>query len=384
MKWLATLVIVFSIGTGLITSGCEADRAVVQSKDHADAGDAATDGDSDSDTDADTDSDADSDSDSGQTCAETNFTIAVRPVDMLIVLDRSNSMCDDGYWDPLGKALKQVIQQMKNKIRFGLIVFPTLDCMGSTQQCDGPVETSEIPRAQIGGSDAWISANLGPGGVGCCGGTPTAETFLTSLKYLDTVNDGYDKYVLLATDGAPNCNATLTVPCRCTTSDCTGNPEMCLDDQATTSAAAELFQAGYPIYVLSIGSMSQWADVMNAIAASGGTGTFYDAQSSDFLDTLNTITGKVVSCDYDVDWTTLPPNASTDPSLVNLYCKVKDTDPVSEDNIVKQDKGCANGGGWDWSDQDTVTFCQDACDKLKSGACKIITATFGCKTVVIQ
>jgi len=372
----------------LSAAGCESYRVagidtLDDDSEKVDSGSSGQDAGSDSDSDSDIDSDSDSDTDS-DTCHEDNFEIAVQPVDLLIVLDRSNSMCDDGYWDPMGKAIKQVVNQMLGRIRFGLMVFPTLECHSITHQCDGPFEPSEIPRVKIGGSEDWIKMNVGPGGVGCCGGTPTAETLITSLDYLDAVNDGYEKYVLLATDGAPNCNDALSAPCECTTGDCTDNGEMCLDDQATIDAADAMYQAGYPVYVLSIGSMSQWTDVMDDIASAGGTGTFYNAQSDEFVEKLNEITGQVISCDYNVDWETLPEDASTDPSLVNLYCKENETEEADDDNIIKFDKGCANGGGWDWSDDDTITFCPDACEDLKSGACEIIMATFGCKSVPIE
>ena len=48
---------------------------------------------------------------------------------------------------------------------------------------------------------------------------------------------------------------------------------------------------------------------------------------------------------------------------------------------MKED--CSDPMGWDWVDEDTVVFCEGACEAVKSGEWDKITATFGCETITI-
>jgi len=352
--------------------------------------DADSDADSDTDSDADGDSDTDSDSDTDDVCGEANFEITGNVVDMLIILDRSNSMMPTwpatgpDLWTPMGNAITEVTGLMEGQIEFGLLLFPAITCSGTLDQCQAPT-TPQIP---IGMADSaqLIADHVGGGtsDVGVCGGTPVASSLQAAVSYLPTVDGDNDRYVLLATDGAPNCNESLTYPCECTSDNCDLNALNCLDDTNTYSAAADLAAAGYKVYVLGIGGSAAWATVMEEIADQGDGEYYAVADSTDFLDALQSITGGVVSCEFDLDWDSLEDDASSDPSLVNFYCKEDPSDEIGDDNLVGFDEGCANGGGWDWVDDDTVVFCDGACQDLKDGLCPVVTATFGCESIIIQ
>ena len=137
-------------------------------------GDTDSDNDSDADIDGDKDGDSDVDADLDPTkCGESNFEIKGETVDMLIVLDRSSSMATDGLWKPMGQALTAVTAEMEEMINFGLVLFPALNCSGLTAQCAGPASA----RVPIGDPDAVskIANAISVGGVGTCGGTPTAQ-----------------------------------------------------------------------------------------------------------------------------------------------------------------------------------------------------------------
>jgi hypothetical protein len=353
--------------------------------------DGDSDGDSDSDSDGDSDGDSDTDSDSdGDVCDESDFEIAGKIVDMLIILDRSNSMkptwpaTGPDLWTPMGNAITQVVQQMAGQIEFGLLMFPALTCSGTLNQCLAPTG----PQIPIGTPDATQhiadAVGGGSGDVGVCGGTPVAASLEAAAAYLPTVADGNERFVLLATDGAPNCNDASTWPCTCTSNNCDLNALNCLDDTNTYAAAADLAAAGYAVYVLGIGGSVQWAGVMQQIADNGGGEYYAVADSAQFLDALQSITGGVVSCEFDVDWESLSESASDDPSLVNFYCKEDAGDEIGPENLVGFDEGCGNGSGWDWVDDDTIVFCEDACQNIKDGLCAVITATFGCESVLVQ
>jgi hypothetical protein len=346
-----------------------------------DGGTNGSDTDTDGDTDADTDSDSDADTDTDTNCGESDFEIAGTTVDMLILLDRSNSMCNQDLWDDVTDAITDITSQMSAQVNFGLMLFPTLSCTNSPvyNQCGSPSGANVPFDAADPAGD--IADLLGPNDVSCCGGTPTATALDAAETYLNSVSDGLQKYVLLATDGAPACNPTLngsTCTCVTTPSNC-DQPGMnlnCLDDLDTYAAAAALNSAGYPVYVIGVGASLDWATVMDEIALQGGTTAYYEAaDTSAFVSTLQTIVGDVVSCEFDIDWSDLPDEASQDPNLVNFY---------GDGGLIPYDEDCEDGSGWHWIDSDTVEFCEESCADLKSGTWETVTATFGCESIPIE
>jgi hypothetical protein len=397
MSWKAHLSIVgIFVGT-LTATACEnsggANGGDLDADNDADSdGDADADNDADTDGDSDSDADADSDSDgdSDTGCGEANFEVAGKIVDMLIVLDRSNSMKTAGetdLWTPMGTALSEVVTTMSSQVDFGLMMYPDLTCkpLLGTNSCAAP----SAPHVEIGAADAPTAiTSLIAGGAtdsSVCGGTPIAATLNTALTYLASVSDENSRFVLLATDGAPNCNSALDgATCTCTsttTTDCSANNQNCLDDAATNAAATALSAAGYPVYVLGIGGSTDWSTVMTTIASSGGGEYYSVTDTADFLTTLQTITGGMVSCEFDVDWSSL--DSEADPNAVNFYCLTDETDEPGPDNLIGYDEDCASGAGWDWVDTDTVIFCTEACDKLKNGECPLVKATFGCESIPV-
>jgi hypothetical protein len=288
----------------------------------------------------------------------------------------------------MGEALTQVTAQTEGSINYGLLTFPFTDddCSPGDMLIDvAPLNAAAIADVVGGGSND----------IGTSLGTPTAESLLIARQYLDSLDNGLDSYVLLANDGAPNCNDSLDAStCRCSVTSGGGGGCQenwwCLDDANTTQAAAELNAAGYPVYVLGIGDSMEWADVMDAIALAGGTGSYIPADSADFEEVLLGIVGGIMSCDFDVDWDSLSDSTAQDPDKVNLYCKQDSSEANNNDltsgNVIPKNDGCAAGnGGWTWADNTdtTIHMCDDMCETVKSGGCPVISAAFGCESVDI-
>jgi hypothetical protein len=343
-------------------------------------GGADTDSDADTDADTDTDTDADGDGDGGDGCDESTLDIEGVDVDMLVVLDRSNSMCNQGLWSTMTDAVVDVTEQMDQQVNFGLMVFPSISCSNSpiSNQCAAAGINVSFDAADPVGDIADL---LGPSDVGCCGGTPTAAALDAASGYFGSLSDDKPKYVLLATDGAPACNPALDgATCDCITDppNCDDAPNLnlnCLDDDEAYSSAADLYNGGNPVYVIGVGDSIDWNTVMDGIADAGGTTGYYPAEdSSDLVAALQTIVGDIITCEFDIDWTTLPEEASEDQSLVNFY---------GDGEIIEYDEGCADGTGWTWVDDDTVLFCDESCADLKGGTWDTVTATFGCDSVTI-
>jgi hypothetical protein len=305
-------------------------------------------------------------------CDEERFEIARVIPDMLVVLDRSNSMRDDGYWDPVRNAIYDVTAAMDAEIWFGLMIFPNASggavCSGTTNQCE-PGREPVVGCAE--GNAGTIRDQLVP--MPTCGGTPIAVTLRNGRVYLDTLaGDGHPKFILLATDGAPNCNESLTSPCRCTGISCGLNPLNCLDDVRTYGVIDELNATGIRLFVLGIGT-STWMDVLDQMAWRGGTDHAFLAEDpASIRATFEEIAGSIASCEFDMR----SPSPDADPNLVNFYF---DGAAVPRDD----DGECDNGWRWTDADHDRVVFCGTHCDALLGSTVTDVSATWGCPTILI-
>jgi hypothetical protein len=52
--------------------------------------------------------------------------------------------------------------------------------------------------------------------------------------------------------------------------------------------------------------------------------------------------------------------------------------------LIPMDADCSSGSGWRWANDDhtQVEFCPDSCQQIKDAEVEMITATFGCDTVI--
>ena len=81
------------------------------------------------------------------------------------------------------------------------------------------------------------------------GNTPTADAIKYATTYLQTVKDGNKKFILLATDGDPNCAPGAALP-------------SVPDVPGTVLAITAAKDAGFPVYVIGIGPgslVAPWA-----------------------------------------------------------------------------------------------------------------------------
>jgi hypothetical protein len=374
MKRLATIALGLLLCAAL--AACEGARSPSSGDGDAD-GDTDTGADSDSDSDADSDADADADGDTDTGCEEVGFPVAGHPPDILILLDRSNSMASGApsSWDTVTSALVTVTAEMDPQINFGLMVFPY-----GAVECAPPLGTPEV--AITGEDNASLIATtlgaLGPDG----GGTPTTAAMNAAATYLAGLDDESTKYILLATDGGPNCSADMSLQCpECTTTQLDGvscyTHNDCLDEAEAILTAEEIHELqGIAIYVVGMGSVldSLYLDVMSEIAYAGGTDDFFPAETpAELAAAFDEIAADAVECTFTVDWAALGDGVSTDPELVNLF---------AEGDVVPYDDDCSSGWGWQWIDSDTIGLCEELCEQYKNGEVTEITATFGCETIV--
>jgi hypothetical protein len=292
--------------------------------------------------------------------------------DVLIVLDRSGSMM--GMLAGVKDAVNTVVGASEEMIWFGLMPFPNSvppnECrlIAPLTVCLAP----SAPHVTLGPNRAAdIAAVLA--GLTVCGNTPTKDTLRRARAYLNGAGTGHTQYVLLATDGLPNCNGSLdgsTCYCPDDPTVCADDPYQCIDHEETYAAIDDLSSDGIKTYVLGMGSWgSADQDIMNEMASRGGTGSFYPAERpEDLLAAFEAIMGTVVlSCQFD-----LHPTGDVDATKVNFYI---------DGTLVPRDE--SHGNGWDYVDEDTVEFYGDWCTGIMSGDVSGVSATFGCPTVFI-
>jgi hypothetical protein len=234
-----------------------------------------------------------------KSCGASQVSASSVPANILLVIDKSGSMKDPlagtSRWNAMKMALATALDKVKGTVSFGLEFFPN----GSDAK-----EVCDVPAGE-----AAIVLPVGPGTATVpeivkafdtnqpAGGTPTAAALARAYDYF-TAGAGKaltgDRYVLLATDGGPNCNASLT----CATAACTSNlddpqrtcgprmpdgsaanccdakipngPSNCLDDAATAAQIARLTAAKVKTFVVGIAGTEAYAKSLDQFAVAGG------------------------------------------------------------------------------------------------------------------
>jgi hypothetical protein len=297
-------------------------------------------------------------------CGSTTSEVTKKPADLLLVLDRSSSMtramdssdsCAAGSttcsqrWETMLSSLETVLSNSPPDVYWGLKFFtspatttttggrpPTTSACYVAPGVEVPVKSDNASAIQ----DRIIQA-------GTASSTPTRTAIETAVTYLDSVADGNPKYILLATDGEPNCTPGSTST---STSDLAGTIE------AVGRAAA----AGYKVFVIGVGPE---AANLTEIAQAGQTEHFYSASTPEELSSaLGTIVGTVAAgCNYQFDTPTANPNA------IGVYI---------DKSLVPQ----SSTDGWTYdASTTTIQINGSYCTDLTSGAKKRVEIYLPCK-----
>jgi hypothetical protein len=353
-----------------------------------------------------------------ESCGATRAGAEARQVNILLVIDKSGSMADTptGFasdkWTAMKSALGAALDPVKGAISFGLELYPynpvtpiQLKC--SPNCCEMQTQATAINIPVESGMVALPNILSTVGSQSPGGGTPTAAALKEALWYF-TAGAGAglqgDKYVLLATDGAPNCNAGLT----CDAAHCTANLDAlgstnppactlnggnccapigggasCLDDSSSVSQITALKTAGVSTFVIGIPGSENYATVLDSFAVAGGqpasaTSPQYYAVSASggvaaLTEAFKSITIKLVTtCDMQLK--VEPP----DPTLLNI---------TIDDALLGKAGGEAGIDGWtlDTSTKpSTIRITGAPCDKLKSKGATSVQVLYGCPYIPIN
>ena len=327
-------------------------------------------------------------------CMPEELVLERRGAQVIFAVDRSNSMDDtiDGErrdpagdprpsrWDILGTTLGTVLTDADPLLDIGAKFFPGVVREGpdvTPEEACSVDPGIDLPPAR-GNVPALLAtfARTGPGG-----GTPTAPALEEVRAFFERRPAfGVPRFVVLATDGGPNCNPDTGVPpdrCVCTgpPTTCTDNPTFgpynCLDEPSTLPVIEGIFSTfDAPVYVIGMDDPTRpdLADVLDRMAVAGGRPRdvpgerrFYSVRrTEDLRGALTTITESIARCVFNV--APIPRPAATV--------------EVRIDGVLVARDG-TRSEGWDFSNPDRSELT------LFGGACGRVTATDGTVTAEI-
>lgn len=341
-------------------------------------------------------------------CSQSNQSAKFTNINMLIVLDKSGSMSSTpaGYqkskWAGAIDALKKSLDPADPLISYGIALYPAVD--GGT--CDvadgaGAINVGIGPASDTVGQINDLMAATTPGG-----GTPTAAALAAAYDYY-TKGDGIGlegtKYVLLVTDGGPNCNSDI----RCGTETCTAfldkspaqsscwdggvanccdesssvpggpfPPSLCLDDGAVVAQLDALRSAGINTFVIGIPGSEAYATYLDGFAEAGGqpivdgARKYYEVTGeSGLADAFKTITTSLVgSC-------TVPLNERPqDKNKINVAI---DCSPLP--------KSTGDQVNWTYDEENQSIIIEGPkCEQIQNVGVKRIDVVNGCPVFVVQ
>ena len=303
----------------------------------------------------------------------------------ILVIDRSGSMSDrtadatpTRKWDALVTALRTVLPQVDQAVELGLVMFPAPPPRMVTSPGQVCQVSSALEIEPAYGNAARVLQALQAATPS--GGTPTANALLAATSwYLRATDRDGERYLILATDGGPNCVLDANpLTCRCTgPRDPLCNPTTntnaatnCLDETRPVQIIREAAAMGVPTYVLGLRGTEDFADVLDAMAVAGqrpraSAPRYYPVASAQELgNEFRVITSRIAECRFAL--ASRPP----DPDLVDVRL-----DGAS----IYRDPSHADG--WDWSEENPLElrFYGRTCSILQaaSGGSRL-RAVFGC------
>lgn len=318
---------------------------------------------------------------------------------LYFVLDRSASMAQAlgsgsrSKWQSAQAAVTRVLRAIGHRVEYAAAVFPSIVSACAAGREVFPFTQGDPPTYAASGTTGPILQDLVQrlAVIDPVGGTPTAATLAAVHEKLEGVS--VRSAVVLATDGAPNCNpeaectSAACIPdlegavfganrCGVDASCCDakvlgpGAGSNCVDEAETLRAIESLAASGIPTYVIGLPGAEPYAAVLDRLAHAGGTArdgdtAYYAVSDAPALERalFEIGTGVAITCDLALA------NKPAKANLVNVFF---DGEPVPQNP----------DNGWDWDSETTLSLRGEACTHLRSGNVLTVDVTYGCLTIV--
>ncbi|WP_437960280.1 vWA domain-containing protein [Sorangium sp. So ce119] len=309
----------------------------------------------------------------GGGCQQLDIAFEPQTPTVMIVVDRSGSMYDSGFWDPLKTAVLSVVETLQTKVRFGFLTFTGI----APSQC--PLLTGADVIALNNHADiaaAYDEASMRPGQKL---ETPTGMTFNEEIiPELVAFGEPGPKYILFVTDGEPD--------------RCDDGPAACARDDVV-GAVQSAYEQGIGTFVFGLGEGS-FAEHLQDLANAGagqpvqrprdtqqscftGAGTYADVGGTAMVYTpdptnataleneLNAAISGAKSCTFDLQGSIEVDLAHASEGQVLI-----DGAPVPYDEQ----------NGWYMESSTQLVLVGDACERLKS-ATQGVSFDFPCEII---
>ena len=290
-------------------------------------------------------------------CERIGIEAGVIPNRVVIVQDLSSSLHSSGRWDPMKAAMIRLVEQYDSGLALGAVPFPTTLLDGTTSDADCTVNEQYLIPPALGSGEQIINLIYTIESADLIGGTPTYDGLMKARSMLvdHDPNDGSERYIILVTDGLPNCYDNNGA----------GSAEPQDIDRVTETIEAirsediTVFVVGYDMGAMALDTLNQWA-------ALGGTQSAYAADdTTSLLEQMSAISGGLISCSYTLE------QPVADPKFVRVRIDGESI-PFAESN------------GWSLSEDDTTISLEGtSCDLLQDGGIHTIDVAVECTIVVI-
>lgn len=338
----------------------------------------------------------------GGTCVSTGtIEASLRPANLLFLIDRSSSMncnlppitssadCEQqahkadatqpSKWEIVREALKAAIAQLPATASAGITYFSNDDMCGVQSKPHVPMQA--LDSAQIARLDMSLDQ------VTPLGGTPIVGAMILAYKQLNpdqTPNQPYgNKFVVLLTDGQEGCAVDAI-------------------DRLLKTELPKARTASITTFVIGVPGSEVSRGFLSRLAFAGGTPSRPDCDHENadptvgdchfdmsrdpdlgaaLANALTTITGRTLSCEFDVP----QPNHGgvLDYDQVNVVYVER---PGAAEQLIGQDaaRPCdAGANGWQYSaDRSKIVICGGACQSVRRAAS--IRIALGCKSVAVE
>jgi hypothetical protein len=304
----------------------------------------------------------------GMNCREVMQPLAKLPPDILLILDASGSMNDDvtntactngcgatSKWAQMIPAINTVVAATDMTANWGLKFFADTDSTcGVGNGVAVPVGTNTAAAVQT----AIMGRTAGNGGVSNGSRTPTRLAENAGAAYMRGLADQNPKFIVLATDGLPNCAASGATDA---------------DDSAgAVTAVTDAAMSGIPTFVVGIATGGGMADttLSNMANAGGypraGSPTYYPVTSTmEFTATLQTLVGMATTCTFTVP----EPTGDTDRAHIAV---------VVNGSELGRDPNHANGWDYTSTGMTAVQIYGSTCTGIMNGSITDVKIVFKC------
>lgn len=323
-------------------------------------------------------------------CAQRQVPIQALPPDIMIVMDRSISMSDnvngqiceggveggdancgeESKWYKAIVALKDVVQATQKTVNWGMYWLGN-----ESTQCG----VSPTPAVPITPGDSYQPIQEALDGVQFNGqfGTPTAGAINAAVKYMNKLTDENPKYLLVATDGEPNCAAGTSGGIGVGGIGA-GGSMYDVDATGATAAVTNAANADIPTFVIGIATTSTptASEALDAMAVAGGNPQqnaetrYYAVSDTQTLQAvLSEIIGMTTSCTISLE------NAPKGDWKIAISAQNADGDTVEVVNDAAD--------GWVYTDEATkksIELNGSACSSLKNGTYSNLQFVYTCPT----